>query len=55
MEKDFYILRHTHCPAVLTENLFMDNRDNVAFLESEEGAQVIIDLHVEGILHYLSL
>ena len=49
MEKDFYILRHTHCPAVLTENLFMDNRDDVAFLESEEGSQAIIDLHVEGI------
>lgn len=55
MEKDFYILRHTHCPAVLTENLFMDNRDDVAFLESEEGSQAIIDLHVEGILHYHSL
>jgi len=32
LEKDFYILRHTSCPAVLTENLFMDNRDDVAFL-----------------------
>lgn len=54
IEKDFYILRHTKCPAVLTENLFMDNREDVAFLESEEGAQAIIDLHVEGILQYLS-
>ena len=25
LEKDFYLLRHTICPAVLTENLFMDN------------------------------
>ena len=25
IEKDFYIIRHTSCPAVLTENLFMDN------------------------------
>ena len=24
IEKDFYIIRHTSCPAVLTENLFMD-------------------------------
>ena len=55
IEKDFYILRHTRCPAVLTENLFMDNRDDVAFLESEEGSQAIIDLHVEGIRQYLSL
>lgn len=55
IEKNFYILRHTRCPAVLTENLFMDNRDDVAFLESAEGSQAIVNLHVEGILHYLSL
>ena len=54
IEKDFYIIRHTSCPAVLTENLFMDNREDVAFLESEAGAQAIINLHVQGILQYLS-
>ena len=54
IEKDFYIIRHTSCPAVLTENLFMDNREDVAFLESEEGAQAIVNLHVDGILQYLS-
>ena len=54
LEKDFYILRHTSCPAVLTENLFMDNQDDVAFLESAEGAQALVDLHVEGIRRYLS-
>lgn len=55
LEKDFYILKHTSCPAVLTENLFMDDRDDVAFLKSAEGSQAIVDLHVEGIRHYLSL
>lgn len=54
IEKDFYITRHTSCPAVLTENLFMDNREDVAFLESEEGAKAIVSLHVDGILQYLS-
>lgn len=54
IEKDFYIIRHTSCPAVLTENLFMDNREDVAFLESEEGAKAIVNLHVDGILQYLS-
>ena len=39
---------------ILTENLFMDNREDVAFLESEEGAKIIINLHVDGILQYLS-
>lgn len=55
IEKNFDILRHTRCPAVLTENLFMDNRDDVAFLESADGSQAVVNLHVEGILHYLSL
>ena len=55
IEKDFYIIRHTSCPAVLSENLFMDNREDVAFLESEEGAKAIVDLHIDGILQYLSL
>ena len=54
LEKDFYILRHTRCPAVLTENLFMDNQDDVAFLESAEGVQALVNLHVEGILQYVS-
>jgi N-acetylmuramoyl-L-alanine amidase len=55
LEENFYILRHTSCPAVLTENLFMDNRDDVAFLESAEGSQAIVDLHIEGICRFLSL
>lgn len=54
LEKDFYILRHTSCPAVLTENLFMDNQDDIVFLESAEGAQALVNLHVEGIRRYLS-
>lgn len=31
---------------IRTENLFMDNYEDVAFLESEEGAKIIINLHV---------
>lgn len=54
IEKNFYILRHTSCPAVLTENLFMDNRDDVAFLESAEGSHAIVNLHVEGIRQFLT-
>ena len=33
----------------------MDNQEDVVFLESEEGAKAIVDLHVEGIRYYLSL
>lgn len=47
------ICRDTHCPAVLTENLFMDNRRDAGWLNSEEGRQTIADLHVKGIEAYL--
>ena len=52
-EKPFYILKHTYCAAVLTENGFMDSEVSLTFLESEEGNKAIVALHVEGILKYL--
>lgn len=54
-ESGFYILKHTKCPAVLTENLFQDNREDVEFLLSEEGKRAIISLHVWGIMKCLGL
>ena len=54
LESDFYLLRHTACPAVLTENLFMDNQDDYNFLLSEEGRQAIVDLHVDGIQDFFN-
>lgn len=54
-ESGFYILKHTKCPAVLTENLFQDNRTDADFLLSEAGKLAIVDLHVNGIINYLSL
>ena len=54
LEQDFYLIRHTRCPAVLTENLFMDNREDVAFLESEEGADALVNLHVDGLLRHIT-
>ena len=54
-ESQFYILRHTHCSAVLTENLFQDNREDVEFLLSEEGKRAIVSLHVWGTMKYLGL
>ena len=54
-ESGFYMLKHTRCPAVLTENLFQDNREDVEFLLSEEGKRAIVSLHVWGIMKYLGL
>ena len=47
------ICRDTSCPAVLTENLFQDNKEDVDFLLSEEGKQLITKVHVDGILSYI--
>lgn len=52
-EGHLYILKHTKCPTVLTENLFQDNREDVAFLLSETGKENIVRLHVKGIINYL--
>ena len=47
------ICRDTKCPAVLTENLFQDNRADVDYLLSEEGKQAIVELHAHGIMDYI--
>lgn len=53
LESNFYILKNTSCPAVLTENLFQDNKEDVDYLLSEEGRKAIVDLHVDGIINYI--
>lgn len=52
-EANFYVLKNTYCPAVLTENFFQDNKEDVKFLLSDEGFNKIVDLHVEGIVNYI--
>ena len=53
-EENFYILRHSLCPAILTENVFMDNHADLEYLQSRAGKQAIVDTHVEGITEYLT-
>lgn len=48
------ICRDTMCPAILTENFFQDNKEEVAFLLSDEGKQLVTQIHVDGILNYLN-
>ena len=52
-QEALYVLTHTNCPAVLTENLFQDNQKDVDFLLSDEGRHAIERLHVEGIMNYI--
>ena len=51
---NFTIIAKTNCPAVLTENLFYDNKEDLAILQSEEGKRKIVELHVEGIVNFLN-
>ena len=40
-------LRHSLCPAVLTENFFMDNHSDLEYLQSRAGKQAIVDTHID--------
>ena len=53
-EENFYVLRKTTCPAVLTENFFQNSKSDVEWLESEEGFKTVVAYHVNGILKYLN-
>lgn len=53
-EENFYVLRKTSCPAVLTENFFQNTKSDVEWLESEEGFKAVVTYHVNGILKYLN-
>lgn len=52
-EKNFTVIYGAKCPAVLTENLFMDNKVDCAWLLTEEGKETITNIHIDGILKYM--
>jgi len=52
-EANFYILLHSYMPAVLIENFFQDNRDDVAFLKTKAGKVACAEVVVDGVKDYL--
>ena len=54
LTQNLAMCRDTLCAAVLTENLFQDNREDVAFLLSEEGKQAVTAAHVQGIKSFIN-
>ena len=52
--QSLYVLNNTNCPAVLTENMFQDNKADVDYLLSDLGRHQIARLHVEGIINYIT-
>ena len=53
-EADFYIIKHAKCAAVLTENFFYDNKDDLKYLTSDEGVHAVVRTHVEGIIDFVN-
>ena len=53
-ESNFTILYRSKCAACLTENMFMDNREDVDWLLSACGRDAIVRLHVDGIKAYIA-
>lgn len=51
---NFAVIRRAACPAVLTENLFQDNRTEVRYLLSPQGQDTIADAHVAAIEKYIA-
>lgn len=51
---NFAIIRDTNCPAVLTENLFMNNIQDAEYLKSESGKETIAELHIAAVKEYIA-
>lgn len=52
-EANFYVLKHTYCPAVLVECMFQDNKCDVEYLLSDVGRHEIQRTLLEGIIDYI--
>ncbi len=52
-QANFTIITDTNCPAILTENLFQDNKEDVGYLLSEKGKINIIDMYIDAIQKYI--
>ena len=48
-ESQFFILKHTKCAAVLSENFFMDTESDCRFIMQDEARERIARTHVEAI------
>jgi N-acetylmuramoyl-L-alanine amidase len=49
-EEDFFVLRKTAMPAILTENFFMTNRDDLNLLLSDDGKNKIAQAHFNAMV-----
>jgi N-acetylmuramoyl-L-alanine amidase len=54
-QKNLHVLRETHMPAVLTENLFIDNTSDAALLRRTAFLNELAEAHARGIASALGL
>jgi len=52
-ENDFYIIKKSYMPAVLVENFFQDNKEDVAYLQTDAAKAACAEVIVEGVKNYL--
>ena len=52
-EENFTLLYMANCPAILTENFFMDFRADYELLNTEKEFQGVVELHVLAIQKYI--
>lgn len=53
-EENFAVLRNTLCAAVMSENFFQDNKEDVAYITSAVGRKAIVKTHVDGIINFIA-
>lgn len=53
-ENNFTVLKKTLCPAILTENMFQDCKDDVEYLTSKKGKDELIMAHKNAIEQYVN-
>lgn len=51
-EENFTVIKKANMPAVLTENLFYTCPEETEFLNSEEGLNAIVQIHLKGIIKF---
>lgn len=54
-QKNLAVLRETNMPAILTENLFIDNVSDAAYLKNDAFIKAVGQAHGRGIAKYLGL
>lgn len=53
-EENFYVLKNTIMPAVLTENLFYDNHADCDIMKSDAGILALAEIHVRAMKRIIS-